>query len=55
MRLEQGIESLKLIPYYQGCELAQALMIPYHIWNKEIMSDSYQAWQRSRMINYDSY
>ena len=51
MRLEAGAESLRLIPFQQGCSLALALEIPLYLWYHQIMSDQYSVWLKGRMVN----
>lgn len=51
MRLEAGAESLRLIPFQQGCSLALALEIPLYLWYYRVMSEEYSAWLKGRYLN----
>lgn len=51
MCLESGLQSLRLIPFEQGCSLALALEIPLYLWYHEIMSDEYSVWLKGRLLN----
>lgn len=50
MCLESGQQSLRLIPFAQGCALALALEIPLYLWYHEVMSDQYSLWLKGRMM-----
>lgn len=50
MCLENGMQSLRLIPFAQGCALSLALEIPLYLWYHEIMSDDYSNWLKRRML-----
>lgn len=49
LRLEQGIESLYLIPYKQACDLACALEYSAEEWYNMVYSITYKQWLSKRM------
>lgn len=51
LRLEQGVESLRLIPFAQCCALATALEVPLYLWYHWIMSDEYTSFLKGRLID----
>lgn len=50
LRIEQGLVSLKLLPFYQSLPLIRFLDIDPDIWYNYIMSDVYQEWVKHRII-----
>lgn len=47
--LENGNQSLRLIPFYQGAALACALEVPLYLWYHAVMSESYAQWLKGRL------
>lgn len=53
INLETGVRSLRLLPFYQGCKLAETLEVPLDVWYTSVMSPDYFQWLRGRKIGVD--
>lgn len=50
-RLELGVDSLKLVPFYQAAALAKVLDVSLDEWYNCVCCDTYDIWLRKRRVD----